>query len=167
MFTACSGALPKIQDFIPPQPPYYPVQILEAPTTSKNGNSWDQCSDPQNWDLKVDQTMDQFPAYNIWGVLGGVGWNMPDKLMVLWMPTSMWVFLRMTSSNAFNIGAKILRWSSSRLMTPSTPVKRPRPSWKTMVLRSWHGLLNLLVSIPLRICEITSRGGLESVKILG
>src|SRR5258708_8491202 len=64
-----------------------------------------------------------------------------------------------------NIGAKILwRWSSSRIMTPSTPVKRPRPGWKTMFLRSWHGLLNQLISIPLRICGITSRGSLESVR---
>ena len=41
MFMASFGALPKIQDIIPLQPPYYPVWILQAQTTSQNGNSWD------------------------------------------------------------------------------------------------------------------------------
>ena len=41
MFTVSFGALPKFQDIIPPQPPYYPAQILQAQITSQNGNHWD------------------------------------------------------------------------------------------------------------------------------
>src|SRR5260370_23786959 len=58
----------------------------------------------------------------------------------------------MSSRKAFNIGAKILRrWSSSKIMTPNTLVKRPKPGWMTMDLRSWCGLLNPLTSILLSI----------------
>src|SRR5258708_30315059 len=55
----------------------------------------------------------------------------------------MLVCLRMSYRIAFNIGAKLLRWSSSRIMTLNTPVKRLKPGWQTMDLMSWCGLLNL------------------------
>ena len=35
-----------------------------------------------------------------------------------------------------------MHYTLERIMTPSTPVKRPKPGSKTMVLRSWCGLLN-------------------------
>src|SRR5258708_1735312 len=70
-----------------------------------------------------------------------MGWGMPEKSMAIWMPTSMLVSLRMSSRKAFNIGAKLLRWSSSRIMTLNTLVKRLKPGWQTMDLMSWCGLL--------------------------
>jgi len=38
-----------------------------------------------------------------------------------------------------------------KIMTPNTLVKRPKPGWMTMDLRSWCGLLNPLTSILLSI----------------
>src|SRR5258708_3649525 len=94
-----------------------------------------------------------------------MGWGMPAKSMAIWMPTSMLVSLRMSSRIAFNIGAKLLRrWSSSRIMTLNTPVKRLKPGWQTMDLMSWCGLLNPLISTLLSIYGATSRGSLQSIR---
>src|SRR5258706_4923234 len=81
------------------------------------------------------------------------------------MPTSMLVSLRMSSRMAFNIGAKLLRrWSSSRIMTVNTPVKRLKPGWQTMDLMSWCGLLNPLISILLSIYGATQE---EACRVSG
>src|SRR5260221_11571213 len=99
----------------------------------------------------------------LWGCFGWDG-GMPAKSMAIWMPTSMLVSLRMSSRIAFNIGAKLLRWSSSRIMTLNTPVKMLKPGWQTMDLMSWCGLLNPLISTLLSIYGATSRGSLQSIR---
>ena len=53
--------------------------------------------------------------------------------------------------------------SSSRTMALSTNPRRPPLGLKTMDSRSYHDLHNLLTSIPLNSCGITSRGSWRSM----
>ena len=49
-------------------------------------------------------------------------------------------------------------------MTPNTPVARPKFGSLTMMLKFSSGLHNLLTSIPLNTCGITSKYNLEPMK---
>jgi len=58
---------------------------------------------------------------------------MPLGLMKGWMLTFMLAFWIMSSSNLLSISRKGARMlSSSKIMTPSIPAKRPKPGLKTI-----------------------------------
>ena len=60
----------------------------------------------------------------------------------------------------YSIMVKALLISSfSRIMTPSTPAKRPRTGFNPMVSRFCHGQHSLLILILLNIYGIISKGG--------